>query len=130
MVDDLAEGGPLGQPAHAGRAEGLVEVGLGESEVRELELGVRVRRVLERVDVGEEVAADAVGVDELGDAALKLGRGDDRLADGLGLARWRTAWHVRQGRRGVAVDRWPSQRGGGGRGEQRTVDHPPEPSKN
>ena len=42
-------------------------------------------RVLERVDVGEEVTADAVRVDELRDAALQLGRGDDGLADRLAV---------------------------------------------
>ncbi len=83
--DDLAQGRPLGEAAHPGRGEGLVEVRVCQSEVRELELGVRLGRIAERVDVREEVAADAVGVDELGDAALELGCRDDRVTDCLAV---------------------------------------------
>ena len=83
---------------------------LAQAEVRELELGGREGGRLERVDVREEVAADAVRVDEVGDAALQLGRRDDRLANGLAVRDRRSGstghrrHHGRGGRHGsVAV---------------------------
>ena len=51
--------------AEAPRDELAVEVPEGEAVVLDLEVGVRALHVLERVGVGHEVAADAVGVDEL-----------------------------------------------------------------
>ncbi len=47
--------------------------------------GRRERRRLEGVEVGEQVAADAVRVDEVRDAALQLGRRDDGFANGLAI---------------------------------------------
>jgi hypothetical protein len=51
--------------AEAARDELAVEVPEGEAVALDLEVGVRALHVLERVDVGHEVAAHAVGVDEL-----------------------------------------------------------------
>ncbi len=61
-------------------------------EVREIELGRGVRRRAERIDLREEVAADAVRVDELVDAALELG-GEERVE--RDPRRWRAAREVR-----------------------------------
>src|SRR5690606_27492089 len=61
--------------AEAARDELPVEVPEGEPVARDVEVGVRALTVLERVDVGHEVAAHAVGVDELLHAA--------RLGDAL-----------------------------------------------
>ena len=49
----------------AARDEFAVEVPEGEAVARDVEVGVRALHVLERVDVGHEVAAHAEGVDEL-----------------------------------------------------------------
>ena len=57
--------------AEVAGGEGLVEVALGEPEVRELSSARRRPEQAERIEVREEVTADAVGVDQLGDALLQ-----------------------------------------------------------
>jgi len=52
-------------PAEASRDELTVEIPEGQAVARDVEIGVRALLVLERVDVGHEVAAHPVGVDEL-----------------------------------------------------------------
>ena len=54
----------------AGR-EGLVEIRVGEAEMLDLQLRRRRLEEPERVQIGEEVAADAVRVDQLGDLLLE-----------------------------------------------------------
>jgi len=61
-------------PGMFDRGERSVEVGLCKVEVRELELRWCGRLEPERVDACEKVSASTVGIDELRDAALKLGR--------------------------------------------------------
>ena len=51
--------------AEAARDELAVEVPEGEAVARDVEVGVRALHVLERVDVGHQVAAHAERVDEL-----------------------------------------------------------------
>ena len=68
--DDLAQRQLAG--AEVAGDEGLVEVGFAEAEVLRIELGRRRLQHAQRVEVGEEMAADAVGVDQLGDAFLQL----------------------------------------------------------
>ena len=59
-----------GSPFMSTRGERRVEVGVAETEVREIELGRRRGRLAQRVDVREEVTAHAVRVDEVEDASL------------------------------------------------------------
>ena len=54
-----------GRPAEAAGREGAVEVPEGQAVRRDVEVVVPALLVLERVGVGHEVAAHAVGVDEL-----------------------------------------------------------------
>src|SRR5699024_1909451 len=78
-----------GLAAEAARGEVAVEVPQREAVARDVEVLVAALLVLERVDVGHEVAADPVGVDELlhaGDLVdVVVVRGRDVLlpADGL-----------------------------------------------
>ena len=51
--------------------EGLVEIRFGEAEMLDVQLRRRRLKEPERVQIGEEVTADAVRVDQLGDLLLK-----------------------------------------------------------
>ena len=73
--EQLAQRGPRQAEERAG-VEGAVEVGLGQAELGTVPgSGCVGRRLAERVEVGEEVAEVAVGVDEADDAELGGGVG-------------------------------------------------------
>ena len=72
--DDLAERGAAGEATDADRRELDVVVGLGQPEVRQLELGGGLGRRAERIDLREQMTAHAVRVHELVDAAGERGR--------------------------------------------------------
>ena len=78
-AQDVAQlhGGPTGEAA---RRELAVEVPDGQVVVVDVELGVGLGLLgAERVEVGDQVAADAVHVDELLDSDSLVGRRDRRL---------------------------------------------------
>ena len=69
MADDVPQRGARRHAADAAGRDLEVVIGLGQVEVPELELGRGLGRLTERIDAREEVAADAVRVDELLHAA-------------------------------------------------------------
>jgi hypothetical protein len=105
VLDDLAEGRALGKAAHARGRESFVEVVFAQTEVGELELWVGEGGGAQRVEVGEEVAAHAIRVDELRDAALELGGGDDGIAYRFAVGDRAVAVCQRLDRRGRGDDR-------------------------
>ena len=82
--EDLAQGHLALAGGEVAGGERLVELLFGEAEVLDLELGRGRLEQPERVEIREEVAADAVGVDQLSDLLLQdlrlqpllSGRGD------------------------------------------------------
>ena len=78
-AEDVAQQS-LALAAEAADDELAVEIPEAESVMLDLEVGVRTLHVLERVDVGHQVAVRAVGVDQLADTGLlrELGRRVDR----------------------------------------------------
>src|SRR5207253_5222084 len=111
--EDLAKGHLALAGGEVTGGERLVQLLIGKAEVLDLQLGRRWLEQAERIEIREEVAADAVGVDELSDLLLEdlrlqpllSGRGDgEELESGLG--------RKGDGRMAVAV----AARGGRGRG--------------
>lgn len=73
-LEDLAER-RLRDAEHVAGGEGRVERDVRETVAFERELGLGLAREAEGIEIGEEVAADAVGVHEGREARLELGRG-------------------------------------------------------
>ena len=82
----ISRSGACGDAVEAARRHHRVEIGVGEAVGARIELGVRLaRQLLERIELGLEVAAHAVGVDQAEDAAvarLRRGQAGDRLRRG------------------------------------------------
>ena len=70
--DDLAQGQRRRTHVEVAGGEQLVQVLAGQAEVLGLQLGRRRLEQAERIDVGEQVAADPVRVDQLGHRLLLL----------------------------------------------------------
>ena len=70
--DDLAQGQRRRAHVEVAGGEQLVQVLAGQAEVLGLQLGRRRLEQAERIDVGEQVAADPVRVDQLGHRLLLL----------------------------------------------------------
>ena len=82
-AEDLAQGGHRGHAGEVDGGEGLVEVLREEVEVAEVELGRGVLGRSQGVDVGEEVPADPVSVEELVDPRLDGRLGEDVAVVGV-----------------------------------------------
>src|SRR5207237_1127900 len=114
--EDLAKGHlPLAGGEVTG-VERLVQLLIGEAEVLDLQLGRRWLEQAERIEIRKEVAADAVGVDQLSDLLLQdlrlqpllSGRGNgEEIESGLGRKRGRrmAVAVAARGARGVKLDR-------------------------
>jgi len=82
--EDLAKGHLALAGGEVTGGERLVQLLIGKAEVLDLQLGRRWLEQAERIEIREEVAADAVGVDQLSDLLLQdlrlqpllSGRGD------------------------------------------------------
>ena len=82
MRDDAPQRRPVGQPGDTGGGEGGVEIGVGQTEGRQVDLAAPralVDLVTERIDLGEEVAAHAVGVHQRVDPGLAVGLVEEAL---------------------------------------------------
>ena len=79
MVDDLPKRSFVRQARQTLGGKRAIEVVRSQAEVGEVEFGLRRGAFAEGVQVGEEVAPDAVGIDQLVNPALGLDRFEERV---------------------------------------------------
>ena len=79
-IDDLTERGAI-HTAQISGVELTVKVPYRQTVIRGVKFGIVMRLETQRVDVGKDVAADAVGIDHLEDACLLFD--DLRLVTGV-----------------------------------------------
>jgi hypothetical protein len=97
---DLAQGA-MRWAHQVERGHDAIEIRLGEAEAAHRQLARRGRGAAQRIEIGEEVAALAVGGDEVGDLPLQGGRGHHRHRGG------HAAQRLGEARRGQGEARAP-----------------------
>ncbi len=109
--EQLAKRGS-GQPDEGIGVEGAIEVGFGQAELGQLQQRVRCLGLAERIEVGQEMAEVAVGIDQADDADLGgLSVDSPPMSWALGLAQLEAVEEGPPGfvhRGGVGTQRWYS----------------------